>query len=88
LNRVYGIGIERWAIRIGDQQALGKTADKDGFYSFDIESLPSSRDDDYYEEYRWLSAEEAFIFWQKNRHIIAATGPERRARYNRRYKSE
>ena len=83
LDRAYGINIERWCIRIGTQQALSKTPDADGFYHFHIESLPSDRDDEYYEEYRWPTADAALAFWKVNRPRIIATSAEKQAHYRK-----
>jgi len=71
LERVYGIGCERWAIRDGPF-ALGKT-EVDGVFLFVLETQPSSRDDRYYQEYRWSSALMALEFWNENRERIVAT---------------
>ena len=69
LNRIYGIPYERWGIRYNGS-VLGKTPDEKGFYFFIREPMPSSRDDAFYAEFRWNSAEEALEFWDKNRKMI------------------
>lgn len=74
LEMVRGRGCIRWAIR-RHSSALGKTAIH-GRHFFQIEPLPSSRDDDYYEEYRWPTAEAALTFWNENRPNIIATSAE------------
>ena len=75
LEHIYGIGRVRWGIR-NHGSALGKTPDNHGYYHFSIECLPSSRDDSYYCEYRWDTAEKAFKFWRENRSKIIATNLE------------
>jgi hypothetical protein len=76
LECVPGIGCERWAIRWA-QNTLGKTP-VNGFYLFSHEPLPSSRDDAYYKEYRWKTAQKALLFWLNRRSHIVATSRERR----------
>ena len=71
-----GIGCERWAIARGDHDCLGKTSNSYGYFIFARESLSSSRDDAYFREYRFDTAEEAFRFWQDNRQYILATPEE------------
>lgn len=74
LERVRGQSdIKRWAIRQHRGNCLGKTPESNGYFFFTYESLPSSRDEDYYREYRWSTAVEAHEFWVKNRKRIAAT---------------
>lgn len=77
LDRVRGIGCFRWAIR-NMEMALGKTL-KGGCYHFSPEILPSSREDEYYREFRWETKEEALEFWIENRPRILATPRERYA---------
>lgn len=81
LDRAIGLGVERWAIRIGDEQALCKVADEDGLYHFYHEVLPSSRDDNYYAEFRWASDKAALKFWHDNRSKILATSREKQEHY-------
>jgi len=70
-----GRGCERWSIsRAGD--CLSKTPNEHGYFTFDYEPLPSSRDDEYYHEYRFDTAEEAYQFWVDNRSKIPATQTE------------
>jgi hypothetical protein len=70
-----GRGCERWLIsRAGD--CLGKTPNAHGYFTFEYEPLPSSRDDDYYREHRFDSAEKAYQFWIENRNKILATQRE------------
>jgi len=74
LEMVRGRGVVRWAIRRrGD--ALGKTP-INNHYFFQCESLPSSRNDDYYNEYRFTTPEEALSFWNKHRPHIIVTALE------------
>lgn len=62
LDRVGGVDeagkeIDRWAIRDGDHICMGK----DGEWI--IEELPSNRDKEYYDMYRWSDPDEALQFW-------------------------
>lgn len=67
--------VDLWAIsQSGD--CLGKTPDQHGYFTFDFEPLPSSRDELHYQEYRFDSAEEAYQFWLDNRPKILATQDE------------
>jgi len=71
---------ERWAIVQDDTgSCLGKTPNEYGYFTFDYEPLPSSRDDDYFREYRFDTAESAYRFWQENREWILATPAEQMA---------
>jgi len=73
------IGLYKFSLERGIRNhgsALGKTPDNHGYYHFSIECLPSSRDDSYYCEYRWDTAEKAFKFWRENRSKIIATNLE------------
>ena len=72
LEQVRGYGVKRWAIRRGGD-CLGKTPSDAGYFFFISELQPSSRDEDYYREYRWESAEVAYKFWLDNRLCIAVT---------------
>jgi len=74
-----GLGCERWAIVQNTGNCLGKTPNEHGYFTFDYEPLPSSRDDDYFREYRFVTPEEAYQFWQENRCWILATPAERMA---------
>ncbi len=80
LERIYGINIERWVIRLHSKNALGKTPCERGFFHFTEEPSPSSRDEEYYHEYRWSSALSALQFWNDNRDRIVASHTEK-ARY-------
>lgn len=83
LDRVYGIYRERWAIRAHLSEALGKTPDEGGYFLFSIEPMPSSRDEKYFQEYRWRTLDDALRFWNENRPRIVATVQEKRAWYER-----
>jgi len=72
---------ERWSINDG-QMSLGKTPDRNGYFVFSIEPLPSSRNDKYYLEYRFNTVASAYMFWLKNRPKILATPADRRNYYN------
>ena len=64
---------KQWAIRRGEA-VLNKIPDNDtGSFYFCYEQRPSLRDDEFYEEFRWNSAEETFDFWQKNKAKIFGT---------------
>lgn len=63
---------ERWSINRGES-ALCKIPNQHGFFEFHYEPLPSSRDETYYEQYRFDSDNEAVGFWEYNRHRILTT---------------
>lgn len=67
--------IERWAIR-SRGAALGRKPDKNGYYQFQLEPLPSSRSERYYKEFRFESSQAALDFWNKHRANILATSRE------------
>ena len=78
LELVYGLDdrgktIERWAIRQGGN-VLRKTPNDEGMYFFEYEPMPSSRDDEFYKEFRWDTKEDAYDFWERNRHRIVVRG--------------
>jgi hypothetical protein len=73
LNSIPYPGGVRWGIYTHDGFVLSKND-----CLFFVECPPSSRDDDYYEDFRWETAEEACAFWVKNLHRIPATAAERR----------
>lgn len=64
-----GINRERWSISLGDS-CLSKTPDERGRLGFEFELIPSSRTEDYYREYRFDTAENAYRFWLENKHRI------------------
>ncbi len=68
----YGKNRERWSISKSGR-CLGKSPNDDGYFTFTFESSPSSRDDVYYQEYRFNTAAEAYQFWNDNRSRIIAT---------------
>jgi len=82
LERIYGINCERFGIRRGGS-VLGKEPDEYGYFHFQREPIPSSRDDEFYAEYRWSSVEEALEFWNTNRAGIIATSSEYHVFYNK-----
>ena len=49
-----------WAVRLGRSVMSNITGD------FDYEPMPSSRDDDFFKEYRFSSPEEAAKCWEKH----------------------
>ena len=53
-----GIGVNRWAVRLNVDQALSKND-----MLFHRERLPSSRDDEYFAEFRFDTKEDAFRTW-------------------------
>ena len=76
LERVYGSVGERWAIR---RTGCALCRDPEaGFFRFDLEPMPSSRDVNYLLDHRWASAEKALEFWNRNRRYILATAREER----------
>lgn len=83
LERIYGINCERFGIRRAGGSVLGKEPDEHGYFHFQWEPIPSSRDDEFYAEFRWSSAEEALEFWNTNRAKIVATNSECRVFYNK-----
>ena len=76
LERVRSFTGDKWAIRRGGC-ALGKTP-VEGFFYFDLEPMPSSRDANYLLDHRWPSAEKALEFWNRGRNYILATAKEER----------
>lgn len=64
-----------WAIQRGSD-CLCKVPNKRGYYTFDYEPLPSSRDGNYYIDYRFNDAIEAYDFWNTFRAKILATQDE------------
>jgi hypothetical protein len=82
LERVYGIGCERWAIR-NDKSCLSKELDNTGYFHFVVEPMPSSRDEAFFVVHRWDAAENAYTFYIQNRTRILALASERRAWYDK-----
>ena len=72
---IHGKDRDRWAIKRGNE-CLPKIENFGNVFFFEIESMPSSRDDHYYNYYRFYSAEEAYQFWLDNRGRIIATPQE------------
>jgi len=73
LAQIRGTGcVVRWAIKQGSE-CLNKVPVRGGYYMFSTEPLPSSRDDDYYQDHRFATADEAYDFWMAKRRKILVT---------------
>ena len=84
IEKRYGIDCDRWAIATSGRDCLSKEPTPDGRYLFYLESMPSDRDDEYYQEFRFDTAEDAYAFWVDNRASIVATQMERLEYFSRR----
>ena len=70
LVRRPGMDIERWSINRGDGVCLSKLPNQNGLFEFVIEKNPSSRDEEYYQQHRFDSAEDALKFWNANKKFV------------------
>lgn len=59
---MYGI---KWSINRGNNVSLNNQTRE-----FEIEPIPSSRSDDFINQHRFNSAQEALDFWNKNYNLI------------------
>lgn len=64
------MGIERWSINRGDGVCLSNIPNQNGLLEFVIEKNPSSRDEEYYQQHRFDSAEDALKFWNANKVLV------------------
>ena len=77
-----GMGLDRWSINAGRSSLSKHRSLGTGKFLFSIERQPSSRGEEYYQEFRFLSPLAALHFWLKNRKSIIATTADKKEYWN------